>query len=127
MADIETIQVEGIYKIFSAHATRHNGLVYVSGCVSLDENSKLVGPGDMAAQTRQTIANLERVLAAAGTDLAHVLKTTVFMTDLSKRAESHKVRRELFNDRMPASSLVEVTALAGDGLMIEIEAIAAMP
>ncbi|MGE3148318.1 MAG: RidA family protein [Pseudorhodoplanes sp.] len=127
MPEIEVIKVEGLYEVFSPHAIRHNGVVYVSGCVPLDKDKKLVGRGDLAEQTRKTLANLELVLKAAGTDFSHLLKTTVFLTDISKKPLCDAVRREIFASRPPASTAVEVKGLGGDGIMIELDAIAAMP
>jgi 2-iminobutanoate/2-iminopropanoate deaminase len=70
---------------------------------------------------------MANVLEAAGTDFSHILKTTVFMTDISRRKVPDAVRREYFGDRPPASTILEVTALTGKGIEIEIEAIAAIP
>jgi enamine deaminase RidA (YjgF/YER057c/UK114 family) len=127
MPEIDVIKASGIYEIFSAHATRHADLVYVSGVVPWDVNKVLVGKDDLEAQTRKTLSNLETVLRAAGTDLQHILKTTLYLTDISKRALADKVRREIFGSRTPASTMVEVSRLAGDGIMIEIDAVAVVP
>jgi 2-iminobutanoate/2-iminopropanoate deaminase len=66
-------------------------------------------------------------LTAGGTDFAHVLKTTVYMTDIARRKVTDTVRREYFGERPPASTILEVTALTAPGIEIEIEAIAAIP
>jgi 2-iminobutanoate/2-iminopropanoate deaminase len=86
-----------------------------------------VGEGDLERQTRQVMENLENVLRAAGTDCSHILKTTVFMTDIGRREIPDAIRREYFIDRRPASTIVEVTALTATGIEIEIEAIATVP
>jgi reactive intermediate/imine deaminase len=117
----------GIQPMFSADAIRHGDLVFVSGCVPMDADGSLVGPGDLEAQTRKVMENLEKVLKASGTDFAHVLKTTVYMTDISSRKVPDGVRREYFGERPPASTILEVTALTAEGIEIEIEAIAAIP
>ena len=125
--EIETVETDGLYEVFSADAIRYGDLVFVSGCVPYDTDGNLVGRGDLEAQTRKTLENLELVLKSAGTDFAHVIKTTVYMTDISKRGVTHELRREIFGARPPASTMVEVSALGGEGIEIEIDAIAAIP
>jgi enamine deaminase RidA (YjgF/YER057c/UK114 family) len=127
MPEIETIEAEGLQEMFSADAIRYGELLFVSGCVPLDTDGTLVGPGDLEAQTRKTLSNLELVLRAAGTDFAHVLKTTVYLTDIGMRGVTHAIRAELFGQRPPASTMVEVSALGGEGIEIEIDAIAVIP
>jgi 2-iminobutanoate/2-iminopropanoate deaminase len=123
---IEEVTAE-IQPMFSADAIRYGDLLFVSGCVPMDSEGSLVGEGDLEAQTRKVMENMATVLEAAGTDFAHILKTTVFMTDISRRNVPDAVRREYFGDRPPASTILEVTALTGKGIEIEIEAIAAIP
>jgi 2-iminobutanoate/2-iminopropanoate deaminase len=93
----------------------------------MDSDGALVGKDDLEQQTRKVMENLEAVLSAAGTDFAHILKTTVFMTDIGRRAIPDAIRREYFTERRPASTIVEVTALTAEGIEIEIEAIATVP
>lgn len=126
MAAPEEIEAD-IQPMFSADAIRHGDLLFVSGCVPMDESGALVGEGDLEAQTRKVMENMEKVLAAGGTDFSHVLKTTVFMTDIAQRKVPDAVRREYFGERPPASTILEVTALTAPGIDIEIEAIAAIP
>jgi 2-iminobutanoate/2-iminopropanoate deaminase len=66
-------------------------------------------------------------LAAAGSDFAHVLKVTVFLTNIADRGIVNEVRKEFFGAARPASTLIEVSALAIDGLLVEIEAVAGIP
>jgi 2-iminobutanoate/2-iminopropanoate deaminase len=113
--------------MFSADAIRYGDLLFVSGCVPLDIEGELILPGDLEAQTRKVMENMKNVLGAAGTDFSNVLKTTVFMTDISRRRIPDAIRREYFGEHPPASTIVEVTALTMDGIEIEIEAIAAIP
>jgi len=126
MGEPQEIQA-GIQPLFSADAIRHGDLLFVSGCVPMDAEGGLVGAGDLEAQTRKVMENLEQVLTAGGTDFAHVLKTTVYMTDIAQRRIPDTVRREYFGERPPASTILEVTALTAPGIDIEIEAIAAIP
>lgn len=113
--------------MFSADAIRYGDLLFVSGCVPMDTEGNLVGEGNLEQQTRKVMENLETVLTAAGTDFSRVLKTTVFMTDISRRKIPDTVRREYFHERRPASTIVEVTGLTAEGIEIEIEAIATIP
>ena len=126
MPSPEEVKAE-IQPMFSADAIRYGNLLFVSGCVPMDTGGALVGDGDLEAQTRKVMENMASVLEAAGSDFAHVLKTTVFMTDISRRKVPDSVRREYFGERPPASTIVEVTALTAPGIEIEIEAIAAIP
>ena len=98
--------------------------VYTAGQVALDPAGNVVEAGDMKAQTRQVIENLKNVLEGTGTSLADVVKITVYVTDISRMKEVQEVRAEYFSDPFPASTGVEITALARPELMVEIEAIA---
>jgi 2-iminobutanoate/2-iminopropanoate deaminase len=122
----EEIKAE-IQPMFSADAMRYGDLLFVSGCVPMDTEGNLIGLGDLEAQTRKVMENMKAVLEAAGTDFSNVLKTTVFMTDISRRKVADGIRREYFGDAPPASTIVEITALTVEGIEIEIEAVAAIP
>jgi 2-iminobutanoate/2-iminopropanoate deaminase len=129
MSDREEIRVPGLAEPISHYtdAVRTGDLLFVSGVVPVDGAGTLVGGADVVAQTRQVFANLEAVLAAAGVGLADVVKVTVFLTDIADRARINPVRQELFADTRPASTLVEVSALAIPGAKLEIEAVARIP
>ena len=98
--------------------------IYVSGCGASDENGKLVGRGDVTAQTRKTLDNMKIALAAAGGTLDDVVKVTVYLADVNDRQKVNEVRKEYFKDNRPASTLIEISKFALDGMLIEIEAIA---
>jgi len=101
-----------------------NGLVYTSGQIPLSpETGELVG-GGIKEQAGQVIRNLKAVLTAAGSDLAHVLKTTCFLTDMGDFAIFNEVYAEHFTGK-PARSCVAVRALP-KGALVEIEAVAAI-
>jgi len=125
MPELEEVKA-AIQPMFSADAIRFGNLLFVSGCVPMDEEGKLVGEGDLERQTRQVMENMGRVLESAGSAFSRILKTTVFMTDISKRSIPDAIRREYFSEHRPASTIVEVTALTAEGIDIEIEAIAAV-
>jgi 2-iminobutanoate/2-iminopropanoate deaminase len=112
---------------YYTEAVRYGNLVFVSGQVALDSDGEVVGEGDVAAQANRALENLGRVLDAAGASPAYVLKITIFMTNAADRARIMPARRAFFGATRPASTLVEVRALARPELLIEIEAIAAVP
>jgi enamine deaminase RidA (YjgF/YER057c/UK114 family) len=107
----------------AAAGKRH---VYVSGCVGNDASGRVVGPGDVGAQTRQAFANMAAVLAEAGATLADVVKITTFIVPMDRYREFTAVREEVFAGRFPASSTVGVASLASPDYLIEIEAIAVL-
>ena len=109
-----------------AHATRLGDQIFVSGLLALDRNGQLVGRGDATAQAEHIFATLRTILAGVGGDLSDVAKLTIFLIDLSDRAALTEVRKRVFGDHRPASTLVQVAGLIGDGTLMEIEAIAAM-
>ena len=97
-------------------------VVYCSGQLGLDPVTNTLADG-VAAQTRQSLQNLQAVLAEAGLDLSHVVKTTVFVQDLADFGTVNEVYAELFGDTYPARSCVQIAALPKGGL-VEIECIA---
>ncbi len=98
--------------------------LYVSGQIAVDKSGAVVGKGDLRAQTQQVFENLKSALAASGATLDHVVKITVFMTDVSELQTFRDVRDSYFTREPPASSLVQVAGLVRPELMIEIEAVA---
>jgi len=102
-------------------------LIFVSGQVSVDAKGNTVGKGDAAVQTEQVLKNLQGVLEASGTSLAHVVKVTVFLRNIEDRNAVAEVRKRFFKDNLPASTLVEVSKLVDQDWLIEIEAIAVAP
>lgn len=107
-----------------SQAIKMGNAIYVSGQVALDSAGGVVGKGDMKAQTRQVFKNLQTVLGTAGASLGDIVKITVFTTDISRLMETHEVRAEVLPNPPPASTAVEVKALAFPDLLIEIEAVA---
>ncbi|HSS74707.1 MAG TPA: RidA family protein [Gaiellaceae bacterium] len=125
----EELRVAGLAEPISHYtdAVRSGGLLFLSGIVPVDGEGKLVGEGDVVEQTRQVFRNMELVLRAAGCGFGDVVKVTTFLLDISDRARINPVRQEVFGDARPASTLVEVSALAVPGALLEIEAVAAIP
>jgi 2-iminobutanoate/2-iminopropanoate deaminase len=110
-----------------AHVVRAGQMVFVSGCVATDAQGRTVGAGDVVAQARQVHENLKRCLAAAGATFADVCKVTVFLRSIGDREKVNTVRKEYFGASRPASTLVEISRLVRDDLLIEIEATAVLP
>ena len=102
-------------------------MVYVSGQIAFDKDGKLVGDGDMKAQAEQVFKNLQAALAAAGATFKDVVKMNTYTTDMTQVQAIRDVRAHYFGDTAPASTLVQVVALARPGLMLEIEVIAVVP
>ena len=105
-----------------SQAIRVGNLVFTAGQIGIDPATGRLQEG-LEAQTRQVMANLQAVLRAAGTDLTRVVKTTIFMTDLSAFKQVNTIYGEYFPERPPARSTVQVAALPL-GALVEIEAIA---
>ena len=108
-------------------AVRAGNLLFVSGCVPIDGEGRLVGGDDVVLQAEQVFRNIGEVLAAAGASPGEVVKVTVFLTHIDERAEINPVRQRFFGDARPASTLVEVSRLAVPGARIEVEAVAVLP
>ena len=106
-----------------SHAAFADNLLFTSGQIALDpETGKLAGD-DIEIQAKQIFKNLSAVLAAAGFDFSNVVKTVIFMTDLTDFATVNKLYGELFSGNPPARSCVQVAALPG-GAKLEIEMVA---
>jgi len=106
-----------------SHAVQAGDFLFTSGQIPLDpETGKLVG-GDIEAQARRVFQNIEAVLQAAGMDFGNVVKTTVFLTDLSDFAAFNALYGILFPEAPPARSCVQVAALPA-GAKIEMELVA---
>ncbi len=101
-------------------------LVFVSGQVPLDPETKKLAAGGFEDHVRQCIKNIESILVAAGTDLAHVVKVTIFLKDLNNFGRLNSVYADYWGDVRPARSCVEVARLPLD-VDVEIEAIAVLP
>jgi enamine deaminase RidA (YjgF/YER057c/UK114 family) len=127
---IEYLKPQGLINVpsFSQVTTASEGkLVFVSGQVSWDQNGKPLHAGDLEAQTRKTYENLKIALAAAGATFRDVVKFTVYVKDLDtpKWKLISKVRSQYLSpDHPPASTMIGVTGLVYDELLIEIEAYA---
>jgi 2-iminobutanoate/2-iminopropanoate deaminase len=99
-------------------------LLFLSGQAAINEYGELIGVGDFNAQLVQTMANIDRVLAAGGSDRSRIVKVTIYMTDMANFPAIVEARRKYFTPPYPADTIVEVKSLALPELMIEIDVIA---
>ena len=105
-----------------SRAVRVGSRIYVTGTTATDENSNIIGVGDAYAQTVQTIKNIEKALQALGASLENVVRTRMFVTDISRWEEYGRAHGEFFGEIMPATTMVEVSKLIDANMLIEIEA-----
>ena len=106
-----------------SQAIKANGLVFTSGQVAIDPATQQVIAGDIAAQTERVMQNLIAILAAAGTNLANVVRSTVFLKNMNDFAAMNEVYGRYFTTQPPARSTVEVARLPKD-VLVEIDLIA---
>lgn len=99
-------------------------LLFISGQVALDPEGRLVGKGDPAAQTVQTLENIKAIVTANGATMDDIVKVTVYVTDMKHFDRIAEVRSRYFPKNGPASVIVEVSRLALPDLLVEIEAVA---
>lgn len=104
-------------------AVRFGDMLFISGIAPLDGEGKLVGRDDPAAQTDCILRHTKLILDRAGAGFENILKVTVYLTDISHRTLINPVRQKYFGKSRPASTLVEVSALAVPGMLVEIESI----
>lgn len=108
-----------------SQAVVHGGVAYLSGQIPLDPATGQVVEGDIAAQTERVLENLKAVLEASGSSLAGVLKTTVYMKDMTEFPRMNEVYGRYFTGETPARATVEVARLPRD-VSVEIDCIAAI-
>jgi enamine deaminase RidA (YjgF/YER057c/UK114 family) len=105
-----------------SRAVRVGDRIYVTGTTATDENSNIVGVGDAYEQTVQCIRNINRALKALGAGLQNIVRTRMFVTDISRWEEYGRAHGEFFREIMPATTMVEVSRLIDPDMLIEIEA-----
>jgi len=108
-------------------AMRFDRLLFVSGQGATDPATGRLVSTDIEAQTEQVLKNVARILEAGGSSLRHVLRCGVFLVDMSEFPRMNAVYARMFGDHRPARTTVQVAALPGDGLRVEIDAVAYVP
>lgn len=104
-----------------SRAVRIGNIIEVTGTVAVDDDGEVAGKEDHYEQTRFIIRKIEKVLARAGASLKDVVRTRMFVTDISKWEEYGKAHGEFFKEIKPCTSMIEVSALIDPAFLIEIE------
>lgn len=105
-----------------SRAVRVGKRIYLTGTTATNEAGKIVGARDGYAQTVQSILNIERALTQAGGTLQNIVRTRMFVTDISRWQEYGRAHKEFFGEIRPCATMVEVRALIDPEMLIEIEA-----
>jgi enamine deaminase RidA (YjgF/YER057c/UK114 family) len=105
-----------------SRAVRVGPLVHVTGTTATNASGEIVAAGDMYGQAVQAIANIAAALTQAGARMEDVVRTRIYVTDIVRWGEVARAHREAFGDIMPATSMVEVSRLIDERMLVEIEA-----
>ena len=105
-----------------SRAMRVGNRIYVTGTTATGDDGEIVGLGDAYEQAKQCLQNIEKALNRLGAGLEHVVRTRMFVTDISRWEEYGRAHGEFFREIMPATTMVEVSRLMDPRMLIEIEA-----
>ena len=105
-----------------SRAVKVGNRIYVTGTTALGQDGEIVGVDDAYEQAKQCLKNIERALQRLGAGMEHVVRTRMFVTDISRWEEYGRAHGEFFREIMPATTMVEVSKLIDARMLIEIEA-----
>jgi enamine deaminase RidA (YjgF/YER057c/UK114 family) len=105
-----------------SRAVRVGTRIYVTGTTATGDDGQIVGGADAYAQTVQTLKNINRALSHFGASFEHVVRTRMFVTDISRWEEYGRAHGEIFGEILPATTMVEVSRLIDPSMLVEIEA-----
>ena len=105
-----------------SRAIRVGNVVHVSGTTATDQEGNLVGVGDARAQTSQALRNIQKALESVGARMEDVVRTRIYVTNITKWEEVGRVHGEFFRQTLPVTSMIEVKSLINPQMLVEIEA-----
>ena len=105
-----------------SRAVRVGNCIHVAGTTATDHAGKIVSSGDAYAQTKEALRNIEAALKQAGAEMRHVVRTRLFVTDISRWEEIGRAHAEFFHEIRPAATMVQIVALINPECLVEIEA-----
>ena len=109
-------------KVGYARAVQVGETIHISGTTGTDPSGKVLAPGDVYAQSVQAIRNIENALKRLGLGLEHVVRTRIYLTQISRWEEAARAHAEFFGEVHPATSLIGVAGLVDPEMLVEIEA-----
>lgn len=129
MLERQNISSGGKYEplIGYSRAVRAGDWIHVAGTTAADKSGRVIGEGDAYAQTVEALRTVAKALAEAGATMADVVRTRMFVTDISQWEQYGRAHGEVFRTILPAATMVEVTALVDPAMMVEIEVDAFSP